>query len=95
MADDNAVPPPPCEYNSVSIRRYRREPHKSMIYNRARETANFGLWEDLRKNCTTCVKTRTTCKMWESEYEQIRADLNSRLMSLLNEQNDPTDSAKI
>ena len=95
----NAVPLPEEDLVNITLSAFGdidASPTKAwMIYNRAKEDVKplfqlgFGKRPqeelyDLRKDPDYMQNVA-----YESEYEQIRADLNSRLMSVLNEQNDP------
>ena len=99
LDDDRAVPPPEEDLVNITLSAFGdidASPTKAwMIYNRAKEDVKplfqlgFGKRPqeelyDLRKDPDYMQNVA-----YESEYEQIRADLNSRLMSVLNEQNDP------
>ena len=99
LDDDQAKPPPWEDIRTATLTVYGdidQGPTKVwMIYNRAEEDVKplfdlgFGKRPteelyDLRKDPDYMHNVA-----YDSEYEQIRADLNSRLMSVLKEQDDP------
>ena len=99
LDDDSAEPPPREDIRTVTLSVYGdidQGPTKVwMIYNRAKEDVKplfqLGFGKRLQEELYDLRKDPDYMQnvAYESEYEQIRADLNCRLMAVLNEQNDP------